>query len=296
MESQQLQNDLSAIRLRDDLNQTCIDCESSFPTFVSIAHGCFLCLMCYQSHLSLGSLSNPKPFDHSLTREEREMLTAGGNTALKEFFSYYSIMNTPISYKYTTKAARFYREMLTKVARNEEFANDFPSVEEASKPDSTQLVSSLQKPIEETKLYHPLIQTQSFHTSILGKCCKCLYPKNSSAERPEQRNDSTFVERIGKGVEDVIHRISQNHTVASTSHTMSNAAGRVLRGVRGRLEKLNFRENVRAVAEKIRGKKQGDVSYQAYSVSTSEHSGDSFHIQAGINNEDREEDNKVRDS
>eukprot|EP00358_Blepharisma_japonicum_P006440 CAMPEP_0202941134 /NCGR_PEP_ID=MMETSP1395-20130829/1244_1 /ASSEMBLY_ACC=CAM_ASM_000871 /TAXON_ID=5961 /ORGANISM="Blepharisma japonicum, Strain Stock R1072" /LENGTH=282 /DNA_ID=CAMNT_0049636063 /DNA_START=217 /DNA_END=1065 /DNA_ORIENTATION=- len=55
-------------------------------------------------------------------------MTAGGNTALHEFFAYYGIdHNTPIDIKYRSNAADYYKKRLLVVAAGESYDVDFPS-------------------------------------------------------------------------------------------------------------------------------------------------------------------------
>jgi hypothetical protein len=56
-------------------------------------------------------------------------MLSGGNLALKEFFKDYSIADQEIAYKYNTKAAEFYREMLKAKADRVEFSKIKPGLQ-----------------------------------------------------------------------------------------------------------------------------------------------------------------------
>ena len=58
------------------------------------------------------------------------MITAGGNSSLKEFFNHYNILHTPPNFKYLTRASFFYRDMLSVLAQEREFDHPCPIIEE----------------------------------------------------------------------------------------------------------------------------------------------------------------------
>ena len=57
-------------------------------------------------------------------------MIVGGNRALIEFFGYYSITKTPTNYKYLTRAAFFYRKMISQVSKNKTYDTNLPSIED----------------------------------------------------------------------------------------------------------------------------------------------------------------------
>lgn len=115
----------------DPDNNTCADCFGQNPTFASINNGCFICQNCVQGHLILGpQVSNVKSLDDAWNEDDLKLIIAGGNSSIIEFFTHYKIQNSPVSFKYITKAAFFYREMLSVVAQDREYEHNCPGIEE----------------------------------------------------------------------------------------------------------------------------------------------------------------------
>jgi hypothetical protein len=57
-------------------------------------------------------------------------MIAGGNTSIKEFFSHYSMENSPPNFKYLSKAGFYYREMLSVISQDKEYEHNCPAVSE----------------------------------------------------------------------------------------------------------------------------------------------------------------------
>lgn len=96
-------------------NTECFDCHRKDSDWCSINHGIFLCLQCAGVHRSLGvhiSFVRSISMD-TWTPKQLHMMVVGGNEELKNFFEFYSINSFDIYKKYRTKAAYYYREMLT---------------------------------------------------------------------------------------------------------------------------------------------------------------------------------------
>ena len=119
---------LRKLRENED-NSHCIDCLASMVEFASIAHGTFLCSLCAISHERLG-LSSIKPLSSLWKLPELRIMTAGGNSAFRDFFNIYNLAEAPMDFKYRTKAAYFYREVLIRLANGDNFEGNYPSLEE----------------------------------------------------------------------------------------------------------------------------------------------------------------------
>lgn len=140
----------------DPENNKCIECNSDNPIFTSVNNGCLICAACVPSHMALGdSISRVKAIDSEWSEDELKLMIAGGNSSLKEFFNHYNISNTPPNFKYLTRAAHFYRDMLFVVAQDREYEHSCPALEEgvqlfaASYPDLGQINENI--PREEVK-------------------------------------------------------------------------------------------------------------------------------------------------
>ncbi|EKX73871.1 ADP-ribosylation factor GTPase-activating, putative [Theileria equi strain WA] len=97
-----------------EANNTCFDCGSIGPTWASLSHGSFICLTCSGIHRGFGLQTS---FVKSVTMDTwsaRQLLYMknGGNANLKSFFDEYKITELPISARYKTEGAAYYRKRL----------------------------------------------------------------------------------------------------------------------------------------------------------------------------------------
>ena len=125
--------------LKTDIeNNRCFECGAENPQFASVNNGCFICTVCVQSHITLGpEVSRVKDLNEEWDIEDLKLITAGGNSSLREFFTHYNLIGTPPNFKYLTRASFFYRDMLSVVAQDKEYEHECPSIEQG-----IQLVSS----------------------------------------------------------------------------------------------------------------------------------------------------------
>ncbi|GBE60429.1 ARF1-directed GTPase-activating protein [Babesia ovata] len=95
-------------------NGVCFDCGAHGPSWVSLSHGSFICLSCSGVHRGFGlSVSFVKSVNMD-TWSARQMLYMkhGGNQKLKSFFDEMKIMDLPLSLRYKTEGAAYYRKRL----------------------------------------------------------------------------------------------------------------------------------------------------------------------------------------
>lgn len=120
-------------KIREDpANLICVDCGNEEVQFASISHGSFICEACANIHKSLGpNISFVKPLNDSWSIRQLKIMTAGGNSTLKNFFNSYTMPATfPIDVKYNTLAAKYYREMLKVMAEGEPCSMPTPTIDE----------------------------------------------------------------------------------------------------------------------------------------------------------------------
>ena len=79
-----------------------------------MSHGSLICAECYEAHLALGSeISLCIEIDSELHEEQQGLIDCGGNEQLEAWFKNYNIMKSaPIDFKYNTRAAQKYRELI----------------------------------------------------------------------------------------------------------------------------------------------------------------------------------------
>mmetsp|Transcript_27938 Transcript_27938/g.64472 ORF Transcript_27938/g.64472 Transcript_27938/m.64472 type:complete len:525 (-) Transcript_27938:8-1582(-) len=107
----------------DKENRICIDCGTVSPQWASVSHGCYVSLESSGVHRSLGVHIS---FVRSTTMDswkpiQLKMMELGGNRKLKDFFRQHSIPDDmPITQKYNTRAADWYRRNLRALAEGSE--------------------------------------------------------------------------------------------------------------------------------------------------------------------------------
>lgn len=99
-------------------NSRCVDCNSPNPDWASVSFGCLICLNCSGRHRSMGvqkSKVRSIEMDH-WTHDQVLAMLEGGNRQLLDFFDRHQMDKMPTK-RYHTKAAKFYREHLSKHVR-----------------------------------------------------------------------------------------------------------------------------------------------------------------------------------
>ena len=114
---EQDRKDLLDIILNDSSNSKCFDCKSSnsFPKYISINNGIFLCEKCARVHLEFAnkSISNIiKNHLNNLNIIQLKLLSNAGNAKLHEFidlnYPKLNYLTTQLLYK--TNALEYYRK------------------------------------------------------------------------------------------------------------------------------------------------------------------------------------------
>lgn len=112
-------------KLREDNeNNYCFDCVSPDPEYASVTFGIFLCSRCAQAHSSIHPFTEILKLveDKTWTSQHLRHMAAGGNSALREYFTLYSFNHlTPIETKYRSKAAHYYKKRLTVISEGKIF-------------------------------------------------------------------------------------------------------------------------------------------------------------------------------
>jgi len=116
-------------QMEDPENNVCCDCGTEGSTWVSIPHGIYLSIGAAGLHRSLGVKTS---FVQSTTMDSWKpkhlrMMELGGNRRFNEFLAEQSIpADMPIREKYSTRAAKWYRENLSALAEGLEALAPLP--------------------------------------------------------------------------------------------------------------------------------------------------------------------------
>ena len=103
-------------KLKDELNNFCVECGNESPEYISINNGIFICTECAQNHFHFPqNVSRIVNNDiKSLTLNEIQYLLCGGNRALLDFINndYPKLSQFPPYILYRTQAMVYYRQNL----------------------------------------------------------------------------------------------------------------------------------------------------------------------------------------
>ena len=225
----------------DPENNQCFECLAPNPTWASVNNGCLICSNCVESYLALGpQISRIKSLDDQWTEDELKLMIAGGNSSLREFFGHYILINTPPNFKFMTRAAFFYREMLAVVSQDREYENNCPGIEEGVElvqnayPDLGPARNEERKadlPQEESKktawdwaktAYNKTVEVGNKTADKIGQ------KLNEFAERPNVKKvENKTIEIVGKvetGLNKILDKITSKPAVQETITTVNSAA------------------------------------------------------------------------
>ena len=108
-------------------NQICNDCGKNNPHWCSITNAVFICPSCVRTHKKFNKkISTIKSLEvDEWSKDEINILKLGGNERFNKLIKSYNIPLTKDNkeYKYYTKAAQYYREILTEEVKNHDTNN-----------------------------------------------------------------------------------------------------------------------------------------------------------------------------
>ena len=123
-------------KIKDEMNDFCVECGEENPEYVSINNGIFICRDCVQIHLKFPTIISKVKKNNikALTLNEIQYLLCGGNRALLNFIcnEYPKLAELPSNILYRTQAMFYYRQNL-QYTINGSIAPEKPSVKSAYK-------------------------------------------------------------------------------------------------------------------------------------------------------------------
>ena len=106
---------------RDYENKLCIDCQCTFPTYVSINHGIIICESCAMRHKALGyNISYVRKLNDEWDDYLVSFMLQGGNHRFKRFCLKYELNSLQIEQKYLTRITEYYRLLLKSEVQSSE--------------------------------------------------------------------------------------------------------------------------------------------------------------------------------
>ena len=106
---------------RDFENKLCVDCQSTFPAYVSVNHGIVICESCALRHKALGyNISYVRKLNDEWDDYLVSFMLQGGNHRFKRFCLAHELHSLPIEQKYLTRISEYYRLLLKSEVQSEE--------------------------------------------------------------------------------------------------------------------------------------------------------------------------------
>ena len=201
-------------KLKDELNNFCVECGNENPEFISINNGIFICSECVQNHLQF-----PKNISRivnnnikSLTLDEIQFLLCGGNRALLNFINndFPKLSEFPPYILYRTQAMVYYRQNLQYLI-NGGIAPIKPSLKYAYKVSN--FISNLQSEFNNMKENINNNFTMSENETFNGKNYDTNYIINKPRQVNFQNNNNIIIGNIN--THNDLSQISQGRLMTS---------------------------------------------------------------------------------
>lgn len=192
--------------LQSEENTFCVECFGSSVEYGSVAHGTFLCVLCAKSQerLKTGPI---KPLDVQWKASELRLMVSGGNSAFKDFFSFYKLTEAPVDYKYKTRAAYFYRQVLAALAENKACDLEYPRLDEGLETFDDEL--SCEISINSTDESFEFSSKWKWLSQIYKQCPEIRRKSFEAVDKSVKRiKEITSVENIISGAKKSISEIS----------------------------------------------------------------------------------------
>ena len=236
-------------------NNFCNDCNKKDPRWCSINNAVLLCAKCTRKHRKFGeNVSRIKSLEGDLwSKEEIKRLNLGGNDRFSKMILSYNIplINENAEYKYYTKAANYYRNLLDEELKGKSIIN-------LIKPSLKEGIEILSKDdFDKLREYKPSQNNNNFENdNNLNN--NINIPNNNSGFN---NNNNNWLNKVINNITpDVngrdINRNRQDEKLGEQWNSFTNSFSNVISNISEKAQTIDYNEKLRNAGNYIKDKKE----------------------------------------
>ena len=249
-------------------NNFCNDCNKKDPRWCSINNAVLLCAKCTRKHRKYSkNVSQIKSLEGDLwSKEEIKRLNIGGNSRFSKMILSYNIplINENAEYKYHTKAANYYRNLLDEELKGKSIIN-------LIKPSLKEGIEILSKEeFDKLKEYKP-----SQNNNVSGNINISNNPNNnqfSNVINNNNQSNNNNTNWFGKVINDItpdvdrqyVNRERQDESLGNQWDNFTNSVSNVITNISEKAQTIDYNEKLRNAGNFIKDKKEKIENSQAF--------------------------------